>query len=61
MHQRDPVSLPCLTGGRGESSRNDPCASVCLCGKWSARVGGGRELPRNGLGWLERRPLPLYL
>jgi hypothetical protein len=23
---------------------NDPCASVCLCGKWSGRVGGGREL-----------------
>jgi hypothetical protein len=22
MHQRDPVSLPCLSGERGESSRN---------------------------------------
>jgi hypothetical protein len=22
MHQRDPVSLPCLTGERGESSQN---------------------------------------
>jgi hypothetical protein len=48
---------------------------VCLCGTWSGRGGGGGELPGNGLGgvwgapqgpsngvgWLERRPVPLYL
>jgi hypothetical protein len=35
------------TGERTIEERpNDPCASVCLCGKWSGRVGGGgRELP----------------
>jgi hypothetical protein len=27
-----------------EERLNDPCASVCLCGRWSGRV-GGRELP----------------
>jgi hypothetical protein len=44
-----------------EERSNDPCASVCLCGTWSGCVCGGRELPWNGLGWDERRPLPLYL
>ena len=44
-----------------EERSNDPCASVCLCGTWSGCGGGGRELPWNGLGWDERRPLPLYL
>jgi hypothetical protein len=49
------------TGGRTIEERpNDPCASVCLCGTWSGCV-GGREVPWNGLGWDERRPLPLYL
>jgi hypothetical protein len=39
------------TGGRTIEERpNDPCASVCLCGKWSGRVGGGRE--RVGMKWL---------
>jgi hypothetical protein len=35
------------TGGRTIEERpNDPCASVCLCGRWSGRVGGQwRELP----------------
>jgi hypothetical protein len=34
------------TGGRSIEERpNDPCASVCLCGRWSGRVGGGGELP----------------
>jgi hypothetical protein len=26
-----------------EERPNDPCASVCLCGKWSGRVGHGEE------------------
>jgi hypothetical protein len=31
------------TGGRTIKERpNDPCASVCLCGTWSACVGGKR-------------------
>jgi hypothetical protein len=39
------------TGGRTIKERpNDPCASVCLCGKWSGRVGGGRE--RVAMKWL---------
>jgi hypothetical protein len=36
------------TGGRTIEERpNDPCPSVCLCGRWSGRVcaGGGEELP----------------
>jgi hypothetical protein len=37
------------TGGRTIEERpNDPCASVCLCGKWSGR--GGRE--RVAMKWL---------
>jgi hypothetical protein len=32
------------TGGRTIEERpNDPCASVCLCGRWSGRVGGSGE------------------
>jgi hypothetical protein len=49
------------TGGQTIEERpNDPCASVCLCGRWSGHVGGER-VALNGLEWLERRPLPLYL
>jgi hypothetical protein len=40
------------TGGRTIEERpNDPCASVCLCGRWSGRVGGGVE--RVAMKWLE--------
>jgi hypothetical protein len=47
------------TSGRTIEERpNDPCASVCLCGKWSGHVGGGRELPWNGLGGLRGGPCP---
>jgi hypothetical protein len=40
------------TGGRTIEERpNDPCASVCLCGRWSGRVCvGGRE--RVAMKWL---------
>jgi hypothetical protein len=38
------------TGGRMiEERSNGPCASVCLCGTWSGRV-GGRE--RVAMKWL---------
>jgi hypothetical protein len=33
-----------------EERPNDPCASVCLCGRWSGRVGGGVE--RVAMKWL---------
>jgi hypothetical protein len=39
------------TGGRTIEERpNDPCASVCLCGKWSGRV-GGREESFHEMAW----------
>jgi hypothetical protein len=45
------------TGGRTIEERSkDPCASVCLCGRWSGR--GGGELPWNGLGGLRGGPCP---
>jgi hypothetical protein len=38
------------TGGRTIEERlNDPCASVCLCGRWSGRVGGAE---RVAMKWL---------
>jgi hypothetical protein len=48
------------TSGRTIEERpNDPCASVCLCGRWSGRVGGKwRELPWNGLGRMRGGPCP---
>jgi hypothetical protein len=46
-----------------EERPNDPCASVCLCEKWSGCVWGRGEkrVAMKWLGWDERRPLPLYL
>jgi hypothetical protein len=39
------------TGGRTIEERpNDPCASVCLCGKWSGRVGGRKRVAMKWLG-----------
>jgi hypothetical protein len=43
------------TGGRTIEWTTEQ--SLCLCGS----VSWGGELPWNGLGWLEGRPLPLYL
>jgi hypothetical protein len=39
------------TGGRTIEERpNDPCTSVCLCGKWSGRVGGScHEMAWGGM------------
>jgi hypothetical protein len=48
-----------------ERSKNDRTILVLVCACVEHGVGvcveGGRELPWNGLGWDERRPLPLYL
>ena len=46
-----------------ERSKNDRTilVLVCACVEHGVGVWGGRELPWNGLGWDERRPLPLYL
>jgi hypothetical protein len=41
------------TGGRTIEERpNDPCASGCLCGRWSGsgRVGGGEGVAMKWLG-----------
>jgi hypothetical protein len=39
------------TGGRTIEERpNDPCASVCLCGRWSGRVGGVERVAMKWLG-----------
>jgi hypothetical protein len=38
-------------GGRTIEERpNDPCVSVCLCGKWSGRVGGRERVAMKWLG-----------
>jgi hypothetical protein len=40
------------TGGRMIEERpNDPCASVCLCGRWSGRVGGGSGESCHEMAW----------
>jgi hypothetical protein len=39
------------TGGRTIEERpNDPCASVCLFGRWSGRVGGVERVAMKWLG-----------
>jgi hypothetical protein len=46
------------TGGRTIEERpNDPCASVCLCGRWSGRVGGERESCHE-MAWVGMRGDP---
>jgi hypothetical protein len=44
-HERsDERTKELRTGGRTVEERpNDTCASVCLCGRWSGRVGGSGE------------------
>jgi hypothetical protein len=52
------------TGGQTiEEWSNDPCASVCLCGRWSGRVGGGVKrvaMKWLGVGW-EEALAPLFI
>jgi hypothetical protein len=51
------------TGGRMIEERpNDPCASVCLCGRWSGRVGGVERVAMKWLrvGW-EEALAPLFI
>jgi hypothetical protein len=51
------------TGGRTVEERpNDPCASVCLCGRWSGRVGGRERVAMNWLGVAGEEALaPLFI
>jgi hypothetical protein len=51
------------TGGRTiEERSNDPCASVCLCERWSGRVGGRERVAMNGLGGAGEEALaPLFI
>jgi hypothetical protein len=47
------------TGGRTIEERpNDPYASVCLCGTWSERVGGGESCHEITWGGLRGGPCP---
>jgi hypothetical protein len=51
------------TGGRTIEERpNDPCASLCLCGRWSGRVGGVERVAMKwlGVGW-EEALAPLFI
>jgi hypothetical protein len=41
-----------------EERPNDPCASVCLCGKWSGCVGGERGAMKWLGGGLRGCPCP---
>jgi hypothetical protein len=45
-----------------EERPNDPCTSVCLCGKWSGRVGGRERVAMKWLGvaW-EETLAPLFI
>jgi hypothetical protein len=51
-HERlDEQTNKLRTGGRTIEERpNDPCASVCLCGRWSGRVGVGERVAMKWLG-----------
>jgi hypothetical protein len=45
-----------------EERPNDPCASVCLCGKWSGRVGGRERVAMKWLRVAWEEPLaPLFI
>jgi hypothetical protein len=48
------------TGGRTIEERpNDPCATVCLCGKWSGRVWGeGESCHEMAWGGMRGGPCP---
>jgi hypothetical protein len=47
------------TGGRAIEERpNDPCASVCLYGRWSGHVGGGKSCHEMAWGGLRGGPCP---
>jgi hypothetical protein len=41
-----------------EERPNDPCASVCLCGRWSGRVGGEESCHEMAWGGLRGCPCP---
>jgi hypothetical protein len=41
-----------------EERLNDPCASVCLCGRWSGRVGGGESCREMAWGGMRGGPCP---
>jgi hypothetical protein len=45
-----------------EKRPNDPCASLCLCGRWSGRVGGVERVAMKwlGVGW-EEALAPLFI
>jgi hypothetical protein len=49
--QSDERTNKLRTRGRTIEERpNDPCASVCLCGRWSERVGGVERVAMKWLG-----------
>jgi hypothetical protein len=58
MNDRTNERTKVRTGGRTIEERpNDPCASVCLCGKWSGRV-GGESCHEMAWGGLRGGPCP---
>jgi hypothetical protein len=52
-HERsDEQTNKLRTGGQTiEERMNDPCASVCLCGRWSGRVWGGSGESCHEMAW----------
>jgi hypothetical protein len=59
-HERsDERTKKLRTGGRTIEERpNDPCASVCLCGKWSVCVWGGESCHEMAWGGMRGCPCP---
>jgi hypothetical protein len=61
IEQSDERANKLRTGGWTiEERSNDPCASVCLCGRWSGRVGGRVAMKWLGVAW-EEALAPLFI